>query len=166
MEQFFTLTNLSIAFLTLLVLTIILAVWLILLHARIRRLLRGSDGKSLESSILSAHTDIKELRTFENECLAYFTDVERRMNRSIQAVETIRFNPFRGTGEGGNQSFATALISEKGDGVVLSSLYSRDRMSVFGKPISKFESEHELTEEEQQVITAGKEKLQRKQNEK
>jgi hypothetical protein len=74
------------------------------------------------------------------------------LSRSIQGVETIRFNAFKGTGEGGNQSFAIALLSEEGDGTVVSSLYARDRMSVFAKPVTGFTSKYEMTEEEKSVI--------------
>lgn len=135
---------------------IILLGWITFLHLKIRRLLAGSDAKSLEGSILHSQKEIKDLREFEKECLAYFTNVEKRLGRSVQAVETVRFNPFKGEGVGGNQSFSTAIISEKGDGVVVSSMYSRDHISVFSKPISKFQSQYDLTEEETHVIDKAK----------
>jgi hypothetical protein len=85
--------------------------------------------------------------------------VESRLRRSNQAVETIRFNAFRDSGVGGNQSFATAMINENGDGVVISSLYSRERVSVFSKQVSSFNSEIELSEEERKAISGAKTKL-------
>jgi hypothetical protein len=42
---------------------------------------------------------------------------------------------------------------------VISSLYSRDRVSVFSKPLKKFESNFELTEEEKEVIGTSKTNL-------
>src|SRR6185369_3846142 len=74
--------------------------------------------------------------------------IELRLKKSIRGVETIRFNPFKDSG--GNHSFATALISEEGDGVVISSLYARDRVNIFAKPIKKHVSDFELTGEEQE----------------
>jgi hypothetical protein len=44
------------------------------------------------------------------------------------------------------------MLNEEGDGVVLSSLYSRERMSVFAKPIKNKKSEYELTVEEKAVL--------------
>ncbi|MHB1316861.1 MAG: DUF4446 family protein [Minisyncoccota bacterium] len=132
---------------------VILVGWIINLEIRIRRLLGGSKSGSLEESIINAKKDIEDLHKFRKDSLNYFTNVEGRLSRSIQSVETMRFNPFKGVGEGGNQSFATSFISEKGDGVVVSSLYSRERVSVFSKPIKKFESTFDLTEEEQSVIS-------------
>lgn len=141
---------------------LILVGWIIRLEVRINRLLKGSDARSLEDSIVQSKKDIENLETFKKDSLDYWTSVEKRLNRSIQSVETIRFNPFKGVGEGGSQSFATSFVSEKGDGVVVSSLYSRERVSVFSKPIKQFESQFDLTEEEQSVISKSHSQLRNK----
>lgn len=117
-----------------------------------KKLVAGKDARSLEGTIVALTNDIRALEKFQGDTTAYLTDAEKRIKRSIQGVETIRFNAFKGTGEGGNQSFAIALLSEEGDGTVVSSLYARDRMSVFAKPIKNFKSEFEMTEEEQKVV--------------
>ncbi len=119
----------------------------------------GKDARSLEDSIVNAKDNLEKLNIFQRESSLYFKNIETRLRRSLQAVETIRFNPFKGTGDGGNQSFSTAFISENGDGVVVSSLYSRDRVSVFSKPLKSFESTFELTEEEKEVIGNSKTNL-------
>jgi len=138
---------------------VILIGWIIRLEMRINRLLGGSGARSLEDSIVHAKKDIENLETFRKDSLNYFTDVEKRLARSIQSVETVRFNPFKGVGEGGSQSFATSFISEKGDGVVVSSLYSRERVSVFSKPIKQFGSQFDLTDEEKEVVSKSHSEL-------
>ncbi len=130
--------------------------WNIRLEMKIKKLLIGKSAKSLEDSIVAAGENLKELNIFQKEVIAHFLNVEKRLKRSIQSVETVRFNPFKGNGDGGNQSFSTAFISENGDGVVVSSLYSRDRVSIFSKPVTTFESKFELTEEENEVIGNSK----------
>ncbi len=139
-------------------LVIVLGV-LIRLEIKLRRLCRGAKGADLESAINALGKDITSLRGFEKESKEYFKNVEKRLRRSTQASETVRFNAFGGNGLGGNQSFATALINENGDGTIVSSLYSRERVSVFSKPINKFGSEIELTEEERSAIAAAQKKL-------
>lgn len=139
---------------------VILIGWIIRLEVKIHRLLLGKNSASLEDSIIESHKNLAKLNEFQKQAIAHFVSVEKRLNRSIQAVETIRFNPFKGTGEGGNQSFATSFLSENGDGVVISSLYSRDRVSIFSKPLEKFTSSFELTEEEREVIKNSKTHLQ------
>jgi len=138
---------------------IVLIAWIMRLETRLRKFLIGKDAKSLEDSIASAKVNLEKLNDFQRDVVGHFTNVEKRLNRSVQAVETIRFNPFKGTGDGGNQSFSTALINQNGDGVIISSLYSRDRISIFSKPIDKFRSNIELTEEEQENLENAKNTL-------
>jgi hypothetical protein len=147
-----TLSSAQILTIVLLATTLLLAVWVFILERRMKRLLAGKDAKSLEDTIVSLTNDIRALEKFQSNTTTYLEDAEKRIKRSIQGVETIRFNAFKGMGEGGNQSFAIALLSEDGNGAVVSSLYSRDRMSVFAKPIKNFTSEFEMTEEEQKVV--------------
>ena len=109
---------------------------------------------------MDAHTLIHDLNEFRKDSIEYYKDVEKRLSRSIQAVETIRFNPFKGDGVGGSQSFSTTFSNEKGDGVIISSLYSRDRVSIFSKPLSKFESTFEFTPEEKETLENAKKSLQ------
>jgi hypothetical protein len=140
-------------------LILVLSIWILRLERRLSKLLRGSNAETLESVINSLSRQVEELGRFRDDSLKYFKLVEFRLKRSVQAIETIRFNPFRGTGEGGNQSFSNAIINEKGDGVVLTGLYARDRVSIFAKPVKKFSSEFELTEEERQAVESAKQGL-------
>ncbi len=132
---------------------------LFFLRLKIKKLLRGDKNENIGESIESINTDIKDLADFRSEMEKYLLGIEKRMRRSCQATETIRFNAFRGDGIGGNQSFATAFLNEDGDGSILSSLYSRDRVSIFAKPIVKFDSEIELSEEERRAVALAKTKL-------
>lgn len=140
-------------------LIVLLILWIINLEIRLKRLLMGKNGKSLEDSILAMKGGLEDYGQFKKDSIEYLKNIEARLKRSLQAVETVRFNPFKGTGSGGNQSFSTAFINEKGDGVVISSLYSRDHISVFSKPLKKFQSDFEVTAEEKSVINQAKESL-------
>jgi hypothetical protein len=141
--------------LTLLVFIIILlVVWIVRLEIKFRRLTAGKSG-NLEESIVHLKDNQKEAEKFMGEMEKYLTDVEKRLQKSVQAVETIRFNAFDGVGA--NQSFATALINQHGDGVIFSSLYGRERTSVFSKPLKDHSSEHGLSDEEKQAVKKAKE---------
>ena len=131
---------------------IVLVVWIIVLERRIGRLLSGKNGTSLEDAINANHSAIEELSQFRKAVEAEMNNIDARIKKKIHGAKTLRFNPFAGTGSGGNQSFATALLNEEGDGVVISSLYSREKVSVFAKPIKARTSEFELTEEEREVL--------------
>lgn len=129
------------------------------LEIKIKRLLLGKGSVSIEDSLVKGNEEISKLTQFKKDATEHFLNIEKRLDRSIQAVETMRFNPFKGTGDGGNQSFTTAFLSQKGDGVTISSLYSRDRISVFSKPIEKFKSNFELTPEEIEVLDKAQKNL-------
>ncbi len=141
------------------IIVIILIIWMTRLQTRLKRLLIGKDAKSLEDTFITISNDLKELHVFTKEMETYLTTVETRVKRSIQSVDTVRFNPFKGTGSGGNQSFSSVFVNEKGDGVILTSMYARDRISMFAKPLKAFVSEFELSEEETQVLTNSKASL-------
>lgn len=127
---------------------VVMAVFIVLLHRKLNRFLSGSNAVGLDTSIVNINNSIQELEIFRAELEKYLLGVENRLKRSVQSVHTVRFNPFKGTGSGGNQSFATAFLNEDGDGVVISSLYSRDHVSVFSKPVKSGASTYELSEEE------------------
>lgn len=131
---------------------LILGVWLFMVERRLKKLLVGKDAQSLEETIVALGKDIRALEKFQGDTESYIESADKRIKRSIQGVETIRFNAFKGTGDGGNQSFAIALLSENGDGTVISSLFARDRMSIFAKPVKNFTTELEMTEEEREAI--------------
>jgi hypothetical protein len=136
----------------LLVVLIIILAWLIRFEIKFARIITGKGSVNIEDSLVHIQKQIDTLELFKKETLDYMTGAETRLRRSIQAIETVRFNPFKGTGAGGNQSFATAIINQNGDGIVLSSLYSRDRVSIFAKSIVDFTSDFELSEEEKKVL--------------
>ena len=131
---------------------LLLVVWLFIIERRLKKLLSGKGAQSLEGVIGALGSDIRSLEAFRDTTRTYLTRAEERLRRSVQGVETIRFNAFKGNGEGGNQSFAIALLSENGDGTVISSIYARERMSVFAKPIKNFSSEFEMSTEERQAV--------------
>ena len=156
--DFSTIPEYSILILAISAILIFLVIWIMQLEKKIKNFTRGKNGKSLEDSMIMLKSGQDDLISFRKDMEQYLTEVERRLRRSTQSIETIRFNPFKGTGSGGNQSFATAFLDENGDGLVMSSLYARDRVSVFSKPIKKFTSEFELSEEEKKVIENAKRK--------
>lgn len=136
----------------LIALIIVAITWIIRLELRLKKLCRGTNKENLETGLHKAQEQVEEFNVFKADTLSHFKDVERRLNQSVQHVATIRFDPFKGEGHGGNQSFATALLDEKGDGVVISTIHTRERVGVFSKPIKNGTSVHELTPEEEEVI--------------
>ena len=133
---------------------ILLAIWVIVIERRLRRLFAGSKARNLEGIIGDIGKQMSELNEMQSQINKHLITVDRRLSKSIRKVETVRFNPFLDAGS--NQSFAIAFMNDEGDGVVMSSLYARDRMSIFAKPITGGKSEFELSVEEQEVLKKSK----------
>jgi hypothetical protein len=150
----------SIIIIALIIINIVLALMIYFLYKKFNRILGGKgNAKTLEEAVIKFQNDVKNLEEFKGDTTKYLTDVEKRLRASLRGLHTVRFNPFKGTGSGGNQSFATAIVNEDGDGVIISSLYSREHVSIFSKPVKKHLSEFDLTEEEREALTKAKEKL-------
>ncbi len=122
--------------------------------AKFKKLFAGTGAKDLEEVIHIIHKHVENLKNNQEAVGQNIEVINNRLAKSVRSVETLRFNPFPDAG--GNQSFAIAIINDEGDGVVLSSLYARDRMSIFAKPIEKGAALHELTNEEQEVLDKSK----------
>ena len=102
------------------------------------------------------------------EVLAQFKDLENNFEKlsqdlenfkkesqlSLQKVGIVRFNPFSEVG--GDQSFSIALLDGNDDGVVITSLYSREGNRIYGKPIKAGQSEYSLSKEEKEAIEKAK----------
>ncbi len=123
---------------------------------KFKKLFGGTQATDLEGTIHTLHKKVEILKDHQNKTFENIDNINSRLAKSVRNIETIRFNPFPDAG--GNQSFAIALLDEEGDGVVLSSLYARDRMSVFAKPVEKGAPVHELSSEEEEVLKKVKHK--------
>ena len=135
-------------------------IFTVLIFIRVNRFFKKGDGKSFEGTIQGMLENMSSLNDFHKELSAYLKIIETRLRRSMQVSLSKRYNPFKGTGEAGQQSHSTILVSENGYGVILSTLATRDRVSVFSKPIKNFSSgELELTPEEKEILGTAKNSL-------
>jgi len=147
--------KLQVIFFVVIALAIVIgAVWMIITEKRLKRFFSGKKAKDLEDVIVKLEQDISLLNREKEDLQKEVSIINTKLKKSIRGLETIRFNPF--PDQGSNQSFAIGMLNEEGDGVVISSLYSRDRMSVFAKPIKNNKSEYELSAEEREALQKAK----------
>ncbi|MEO8251015.1 MAG: DUF4446 family protein [Chloroflexota bacterium] len=115
-----------------------------------RSLVSDSQGESLQQLLDSHLGKVVEVGTKLEELAALYESLEVRSRGSLQHVGLVRYNPFEDTGS--DQSFVIALLDDRRDGVVLSSLHGRGQTRVFAKPVEGGESSHQLSDEEAQAI--------------
>lgn len=128
--------------------------WIVKTEKRLKRFFLGKKAKDLEDTILALKEDVEKLKKSKDILEKEVVVINTKLKKSVRGLETVRFNPF--SDQGSNQSFAIGLLTEEGNGVVLSSLYSRERMSVFAKPVKNGKSDYELTNEEKEVLSKAK----------
>ena len=124
--------------------------WAVVTEKRLKRFFLGKKAKDLEDTMVALERDISELKRIKDSMQKEIAGINAKLRKSVRGLAAVRFNPF--PDQGSNQSFAIGMLNEEGDGVVISSLYSRERMSIFAKPIKDNKSEHELTAEEKEAL--------------
>lgn len=134
----------------LIILVIGLIAMLVKMNSRLNKLLEGKNAKTLEDTLIQIIDEIKRMNGAQITTDSLIKDINKRLKTSLTGVGIVRFNPFAHSG--GNQSFAIAMLNEHGSGVIISTLYGREKTSIFAKPISKYKSEFELTKEESEAL--------------
>lgn len=124
----------------------------ILMHKRVRKIFQKSKIGNIEELIGSQSETLKNLVLFKEDTTKYLQVLDGRIKSKINTSATTRFNPFVGEGIGGNQSFTSVFADEEGNGVVLTSMHTRERTNMFAKPLTKWKSEYELGGEEIETI--------------
>ncbi len=141
---------LALAVLVLLLLLLALGIRLGRATRAYRALVRSTDGGSLQQ-VLTGHVDrVDQVARRLEEVNELQTYLERRTRGALQHIGMVRFNPFDDTG--GDQSFAIAVLDDRRDGIVLSSLHGRSYTRIFAKPVEEGASRHNLSDEEAQAI--------------
>jgi len=82
--------------------------------------------------------------------------IDERGRRAVQRVGLVRYNPFEDTGS--NQSFALALLDEDADGIVVSSLHSRQSTRIYVKPVAAGRSDGGLSDEETEALAIAQQR--------
>lgn len=139
---------------------VLLAIVLVGLWVQTRRLSRAlgayrslvgdAQGSSLADVLKSHLARVDQVATRLDDLVVLAEHLELRSRGSLQHVGLVRFNPFDDTGS--DQSFAIALLDQRRDGIVISSLHGRGSTRLFAKPVEGGESKHTLSGEEAEAI--------------
>jgi len=127
----------------------ILLIALIRIRRRFRRLFGGKEAPdgNFESNLVRR---VIETELQLEEIAPRLRRVESVAEKSIHKVGFMRFNPFSNTG--GDNSFVCTLLDAGDNGVLISSLYTREGVRLYGKPVEQGVSRYPLSEEEKKVL--------------
>jgi hypothetical protein len=119
---------------------------------KIRIFMKGGKVMDIEEVVTEQTKIIRDVKNDIKKLSDWNNELQKICNISITKVGVVRFNPFKDTG--GDQSFAIALMDSNNNGLVISSLYSREGTRIYTKPIEAAKSiNYNLSEEEQEAIS-------------
>lgn len=129
----------------------LLTLFLVRLLLHYQNLTGATNKKDLIGSLNNLISMTKSNRE-ETDKLKKTLETEIGNNKShLQKLGFKRFNPFTDTG--GDQSFALSILDENNNGVVISSLHSRESTRIYAKRILAGKSQSQvLSKEETEVI--------------
>lgn len=150
--------NLALVLALLAALILVLLVTVVVQGVRLARATRayrevvrdGDGGRSLHDLLAGNASAVERASERMTDIEAMHGLIDERTRRSLQHIGMVRFNPFDDTGS--DQSFAIALLDDRRDGVVISSLHGRSNTRLFAKPVAAGSSPHTLSDEEAQAI--------------
>ena len=152
MEQFMFYISiaLSVCCVVLLVLVIISLCKLKTLKRRVDSLTRGKDTESMEDIILSYLQRVESLEEGEEITRAALTAIKDNLKITYQKKGLVKYDAFREMS--GALSYSLALLDKENNGVLISSMYSREGCYTYAKDIVNGESKINLSEEEVEAL--------------
>jgi len=120
------------------------------LRSRYKRIFRKNKEFSIEN-VISEH--LSRTDRVEKDMEALLKDIVKLQEHSkkmVQKANMKRYNAFSDTGS--NQSFTISLLDANNNGLLLTGLHSREGVRLYAKPVADGSSEHQLSNEEAEIL--------------
>ena len=152
MEQlvFYVTIALSVVSIILAVVLIIVLCKLKTLKRRVDSLTRGKDTESMEDIIVNYLERVESLEEGEEITRAALNAIKDNLKITYQKTGLVKYDAFREMS--GALSYSLALLDKENNGVLISSMYSREGCYTYAKEIIKGESKINLSEEEAEAL--------------
>lgn len=120
------------------------------LKRRIDSLSRGKDTESLEDIILNFFERVESLEEGEEMTRAALNAIKDNLKITYQKKGLVKYDAFREMS--GALSYSLALLDKENNGVLISSMYSREGCYTYAKDIKHGECKINLSEEEAEAL--------------
>lgn len=152
MEQlvFYITIALSVVCIILAVILIITLCKLKTLRRRVDALARGKDAESLEDIMVNFFERIESLEEGEEITRAALKAIKDNLRITYQKTGLVKYDAFREMS--GALSYSLALLDKENNGIIISSMYSREGCYTYAKEIENGESKINLSEEEAEAL--------------
>ncbi len=116
-------------------------------------LLGGAGGKATDR-IVALETTTADIVNKSAELDRRLSSLERSLAEKLPHIGFVRYSAFENAGP--DLSYALALLTKNGDGVVISSIYSREETRTYGKSVTGFNSAQDASSEERAAIAQAR----------
>ena len=147
----------DIVIIVLLICIVILFILVLLQNSRIRKLDRriyalsvGSDGESLEKTLIKILDNYDGINRQLDQNTGDIRDIYRRLHFVIQKVGLVKYDAFKQMG--GNLSSVIALLDQDNNGIVLNTVQNIDGCYSYVKEVRGGHSNVDFTEEEKEAM--------------
>ena len=120
------------------------------LRRRIDALTRGKDAESMEDTILNFFERIESLEDAEQKMHRDIREIKENLKITYQKTGLVKYDAFREMS--GALSYSLALLDKENNGVLISSMYSREGCYTYAKDIVNGGCKINLSEEEQEGL--------------
>ncbi len=144
----------------LLVLVIIQFIWILFivskynkLNRRISRFTTGRDAANLEEVILKRFSEIRQIVKNEKQQNKNIESINDKFLTTFCKIGLVKYDAFKEMS--GKLSFSLALLTENHDGIIITSMHSREGCYTYCKEVSNEESYYVLSEEERLALNVA-----------
>ena len=120
------------------------------LKRRIDSLSRGKDTESLEDIILNFFERVESLEEGEEMTRAALSAIKDNLKITYQKKGLVKYDAFREMS--GALSYSLALLDKENNGVLISSMYSREGCYTYAKDVKNGKCKINLSEEEAEAL--------------
>jgi len=152
-----TLSTLVVVALAVAVLAVAVAVGAQLRLSRIQaryRVLWAGGEKDVAAVLSDQMGEMAHLRSDVERVRAQLARSASDVEQSLRHVAVVRYDAFGDMG--GRLSFSAAIVDDRGDGLVISSIHARGESRTYAKGVVEGNSEVTLSPEEQQALAAAR----------
>jgi hypothetical protein len=120
------------------------------LRRRIDDLTRGKDTESMEDIMLNFFERIESLEEGEKITRSDLKDIKKNLKITYQKKGLVKYDAFREMS--GALSYSLALLDKENNGVLITSMYSREGCYTYAKDIENGNCKLNLSEEETEAL--------------
>jgi len=147
----------TVALLLIFIIQIIILVKQSKLKKKYNTFMEGSDGKTLESTILNRFREVDKLKEDTKSMKDSIHRITENLLNAYQKCSIVKYDAFKEMG--GKLSFSLCLLDDNNNGFIITSMHSsREGCYTYVKEVIKGESFVLLSEEEKQVLSEAKNK--------